>query len=190
LAVIALGLGAGYTAAKNSNSTRDQRIGRGATAGAIAGLIALVGTAIAVAGISQLPFMQAQVQAGINEALQQNPELSGSGIDPAAFAQIAAGAGGIIGGICGGIINFLTMLLCGLLGALFWKGSPNMGGYIAAGAGQYNAPPAGSYIPSQNYGNQSYGNQPTNPSYDAQAGHGSSEGGARVYDPNDPNRPQ
>lgn len=173
ISVIALGLGAGYTAAKNTNATRDQRIGRGATSGAIAGGITLVGGTIAVIAISQLPFMQAQIQAGVNQALQQNPELAGSGIDPAAIAALAAGGFGIIGGICGGLINFITLLITGLLGALFWKGAP---AYVPASGATYGAPATGGYVPNQT-GSQTYGNQ-------------ANEGGPRVYDPNDPNRPQ
>jgi len=185
LSVIALGLGAGYTAAKNTNATRDQRVGRGATAGAIAGGVALVGGTIAVIAISQLPFMQAQIQAGVNQALQQNPELAETGLDPAQLAALAAGAGGIVGGLCGGLINFIAMLITGLLGALFWKGAPT---YVPAGGANYGTPPAGGYIPNQS-GGQTYGT-PTDPASGQPYGNQSDQGGARIYDPNDPNRPQ
>lgn len=199
LAVIALGLGAGYTAAKNSNATRDQRVGRGATAGAIAGGIAMVGTAIAILIITQLPSSQAQFQAQVSEALQQNPELADSGLDAATLTSIIAGAGGLIGGICSGVVNFLIMLLTGLLGALFWKGALAGVGYAQAGGVGYQ-PPAGLNFPSQPenpyYGGQTYGT-PTNPRAGAPSYGGpgydtpsNQEGGARTYDPNDPHRRQ
>lgn len=190
LSAIALGLGAGYTAAKTTNATRDQRIGRGATAGAIAGGIVLVGGTIAVIVISQLPFMQAQIQASVNQALQQNPELAGSGLDPATIASFAAGGFGLIGGLCGGLINFIVMLITGLLGALFWKGTP---AYVPAGGANFAGTPAGGFIPNQSggqtYGNQTYG-APTDPAGSQTYGNQADQSGARIYDPNDPNRPQ
>ncbi len=195
LAVVALGLGAGYTAAKNSNATRDQRVGRGATAGAIAGGIALVGTAIAIPIITMLlPSYQEQIQAGVNQALQQNPELADSGLDPSSLATLVAGAGGVIGGVCGGMINFIVMLLTGLLGALFWKGAPAGAGYVPAGNMGYG-PPSGSYIPSQT-NDPSYGTPPNTQAGGMPYGgqdHGtppSQESGARIYDPNDRDRSQ
>lgn len=185
LSVIALGLAAGYTAAKTTHATRDQRISRGLTAGALAGLIVLVGGGLGIFLVSLLPAYQAQIQAGVSQAFQNNPDLSGSGINPNDFATLLSGGAGIIGGICGGLFNFLIMLICGLLGSLFWKGTAAPA-YV----------PAGGALPGQSYDNQpynpSYGNQPPsnqpygNPPYNPPP---SQEGGARVYDPNDPNRP-
>lgn len=173
-AVIALGLGAGYTAAKTTNATRDQRVGRGLTAGAIAGGIALVGTTIAIIVFSQLPFVQNQIQAQVGQALQQNPDLGESGLDPAQLAQLATGLGGVVGGFCAGIMNFLIMLICGLLGALFWKGAA-AGQYVPAGGSPYTPPQGGSYIPNQT-NTTGYGGTTTTPN----------EGGPRIYDSNDP----
>ncbi len=195
ISVIALGLGAGYTAAKVSNASRDQRVGRGATAGAIAGGIVLVLGTILLVGLSSLPFYQqatqAQMNQVLNDAIQQNPELRDAQGDLSQiFASPMMTGFSVIGNLCSGLINLVLLVITGLLGSLFWKGAPMAAGYVPAGAAQYNVPPSGSYVPTQTYGSQGYGNQPTNPSYDAQAGQGNSEGGARVYDPNDPNRPQ
>ena len=168
LSVVALGLGAGFTAAKNSNAAREQRVGRGASAGAIAGVITLIGSVIVLLIISQLPAFQAQVQQGITQALQNNPNAANSGLDPAQLARFASGAGGVIGGFCSGLFYLVIMVITGLLGALFWKGAPAAEQYVpAGGTTTYGAPPTGTY------------GGPANP-----------EGGARVYDPNDPNRPQ
>lgn len=188
LSVVALGLGAGYTAAKTTNAAREQRIGRGAAAGAIAGSLVLIGGALGVALITQLPAYQAQIQQGVGQVLQQNPDFQDSGIDPAQIASFATGAAGVVGGVCGGIINFVTMLICGMLGALFWRGAP-AAQYVPAGSASYGAPPSGSYIPGQDAG-QSYNVPPSQPPGGQPPNPPSQEGGARIYDPNDPNRPQ
>lgn len=195
ISVIALGLGAGYTAAKVSGATRDQRLSRGATAGAIAGGVVLVLGTIALVALSSLPFyqqaMQVRIDQALSDAIQQNPELRDAQGDlTQLFSSPMLTGFSVIGNVCSNLFNLVLLALTGLLGSLFWKGAPNVGAYVPAGGAPYNAPSSGSYIPTQNYGSQTYGNQPTNPSYDAQAGQGTSEGGARVYDPNDPNRPQ
>lgn len=174
ISVIVLGLAAGYTAAKNSNANRDQRIARGATAGAIAGAIVLVLGAIAVTLISFLPAYQAQFS-GLGAQLQQDPNFADSGLDPSMITSVISGGAGIIGGICGGLINFIFMLLMGLLGSLFWKGAPASATYVPAGGSAYT-PPSGSYVPTQT-------NVPSATPSDT-------EGGARVYDADDPNRPR
>lgn len=193
LSVIALGLGVGYTAAKVSNAAQNQRIGRGATAGAIAGSLALLGAVLIAAILSATGFYEAQIAAGL---AGQSQELRDAGIDPAQLVGLGSAAG-IIGGVCGGLFNLAIMALCGLLGSLFWKGAP-AAQYVPAG-GAFNAPPSGSYIPQQS--NQAYttpqppADQTGNPSggaqiYGNQQGYGNqdTEGGARIY-PDDPNRP-
>ncbi len=194
LGMIALGLGAGYTAAKVSNATRDQRIGRGATAGAIAGGIALVLGTIVLIGLASLPFYQAATQAQVAQQLsqlqQQNPELQGSEADLTALTSAFSVAGGVIGAFCSGLFNFVLLLLTGLLGALFWKGTP---AYVPAGGANFAGTPTGGFIPNQSggqtYGNQAYG-APTDPAGGQTYGNQVDQGSARIYDPNDPNRPQ
>lgn len=66
------------------------------------------------------------------------------------------------------------MALSGLLGALFWKGAASQAQYMPAGGTTYTPPPTGT-----TYGGQPYGSTPSD-----------TDGGARIYDPNDPNRPQ
>lgn len=181
LSVLALGMGAGYTANKVMNSARDRRIGRGATAGAIGGVLALVGTVIAVLIALNLPGTQAAIQ----EQLAANPDLGDAGIDPAQLTSLISGAGGIVGGFCGGLINLVVMVVGGLLGSLFWKGAALTADYVpAGGSAAYNQPPTGGYIPPSG-GAQQY----TTPPAGTTPGGQEPEGGARVYDPNDPNRP-
>ncbi len=170
IAAAALGWGAGYTAAKASGAGPGQGTGRGAAAGAIAGTIVLIGTVIAFVALT--PFISSIP--GFNEAfeqgLQQNPEAANL---PEGSAATFLGLGLGVLGFCGGFINFLLMLIAGLIGGVMWKGAA---AYVPAGGATYGAPATGGYVPNQT-GSQTYGNQ-------------ANEGGPRVYDPNEPNRPQ
>lgn len=213
VSVIALGWGAGQTAAKTTNAAQGQGTGRGATAGAIGGTVLLIGSVIAFLALSSvitsLPGFEDQLQ----QALQQNPDANIDPNDAGAFLGIGFG---VVGFGCG-IMNFVLMLIGGLIGGAMWKGTGGTAAYVPAGGTTYGAPPSGSYIPSQTdqtYGNQTYGDQPSgsqpygNQTYGDQPSGGqpygnqtygnppsygnqqNPEGGARVYDPNDPNRPQ
>lgn len=174
LSVIALGWGAGYTAAKTTGAGPGQGVGRGLTAGAIAGVIVLLGTTLGFLLLTNTAVFQEQLQA----QLAGNPALTDSGLDPSTFGS-ALGVG--IGLFCG-FINFVLMLIAGAIGGLMWKGTPAAANYVPAG---------GSSVPNQPYGNQPYGTPdqsygtPNQPYRDP-----GDPGGARVYDPDDPNRPQ
>jgi hypothetical protein len=166
--LIALGWGAGYTAAKASGAGPGQGTGRGATAGAIAGVIALIGTVVALIALSSVIMNLPGVREQIAVALQQDPNTQG--LNPG-DVEAAAGMGFAVAGFCFGVLNFILMLLGGLFGGMMWKGTP-AATYASAGGSPYGTSPT-----------NTYGNQPgtyTPPT----------EGGARVYDPNDPNRPQ
>lgn len=121
--IIALGWGAGYTAAKTTGTAAGQGIGRGASAGAIAGGVVLL--------LSMLAFFllanTAVFQEMFREALQENPGIvSPSGAEPSTLdATTAAFIGGAGGGFCLGMINLFLMLLAGAVGGLMWKGVPS-----------------------------------------------------------------
>ena len=170
IAAAALGWGSGYTAAKTSGAGPGQGTGRGAAAGAIAGTIVLIGTVIAFVALTPLITRIPGFNEGFQEALQQNPNAADL---PEGSASTFLGLGLGFLGFCGGFINLMIMLIAGLIGGMLWKGSPS---YVPAGGAAYGTPPAGGYVPTQT-GSQTFGNQ-------------ANEGGARVYDPNDPNRPQ
>lgn len=168
--VVALGWGAGYTAAKTTNASTDQRLGRGTTAGAIGGAVVLVGSIAAFLLLSGVLMSLPGIQEQLAATLAEDPDTSNLNPDD---VTTLLGAGFGIVGFCMGLVNFLLMLLGGLFGGLSWKGAPAAATYVPAGGSTYDAPASGSYIPSQS----SY----TEP--------GSGEGGARVYDPNNPNDP-
>jgi hypothetical protein len=176
ISVIALGVGAGYTAAKTTAATREQRIGRGVTAGAIGGLIALVGSAIGLFFVYSIPTYQQQFQPLIDQMLQQTPELEDLGIDLGILLAATVG-------FCSGIINFFLMLISGLLGGLFWKGAPGAAATGAQGYGSTGYGPGGGpgySPPGDNYPDQpsGYGDRST----------GRAEDNVRIYDPDDRNR--
>lgn len=179
--VIALGWGAGYTAAKTTNATSEQRIGRGVTAGAIGGTILLVGSVVSLLLLSGVLMSLPAFRDQLAQALAQNPDASGQ-LNPDDLGAVM-GLGFGVFGFCLGLFNFLMMLLGGLFGGLSWKAPA--ASYVPAGGsyipGQSSSPtytqPSGGYIPTQT--NDPPYNQP-----------GNTEGGARIYDPNDPNRPQ
>ncbi len=155
--VTVLGVGAGYTAAKTTGATRDQRIGRGATTGAIGGLIALVGSVIALFLVYNIPAYQQVIQQQVDQMLRQSPELAE--FDRGTLVAAAIG----IASFCSGIINFLLMLVGGIIGSLFWKGTPP----ATAAATDYEP---------------SSGDSPYPPPSR------SSEGGGRVYDTDEADR--
>ncbi len=165
-AIIALGWGAGYTAAKNTGAGPGQGAGRGATAGAIGGTVVLLGLMVAFLLLFNLPPVQAQIAQVYRETLQQNPELVTPGIDP---TLVGSTAGLVFGFFCG-IINFILMLIGGAIGGMMWKGSP---GTTTTGT----AEPTGGrpYHP---------------PSSPGETSTPSSEGGVRIYDTDEPNRPR
>jgi hypothetical protein len=166
--VIALGWGAGYTAAKSA-TTPGSGVGRGASAGAISGTINLILLTIALVVLFNLLLSIPGFREQLNQAIQQNPEAAG--LDP----ETALGIGGVFLGGCLGFINLVLMVIAGLIGGAMWKGTPGtQAQYMPAGSSTYTPPPTGT-----TYGGQPYGSTPSD-----------TEGGARIYDPNDPNRPQ
>ncbi len=166
--VIALGWGAGYTAAKTTGAGPGQGAGRGATAGAIGGAISLVGLAVALFIIVNIPAVQDRIALIYQQVLEQNPELVTPGVDPTLVGRTA---GVVLGFFCG-IINFILMVIGGLVGGVMWKGAP---GTATAGTPGHEPPSSGSpYYPPPSTGDQATR---------------SSEGGVRVYDTDDPNRP-
>jgi len=185
--VVALGWGAGYSANKWMNSSADRKIGRGTAAGAIGGVVTLILTAVLFLVLSGVILSIPSVRDQIGQALQQNPDAAQ--LNPEDI-QAAAGVGfGVVGVGCG-IVNFLLMLLGGLIGGATWKGAASTADYVPAGGSvAYNQPPAGGYIPQS--GQQAGGAQQYNaPASDmTPRDQNPDEGGARVYDPNDPNRP-
>jgi hypothetical protein len=156
VSLIALGWGAGNTAAKTTGAGPGQGTGRGLTAGAIAGTIVLIGTVIVFLLVQYIPGVSEQINLALQQAAQQNPDAGQ--VDAGTMLGLGLG---IAGFMCG-IVNFILMLIGGAIGGMMWKGTPAAAGYA----------PAGGYIPNQPYGNPG------------------DQGGARVYDPNDPNRPQ
>lgn len=168
--LIALGWGAGNTAAKTTGAGPGQGTGRGLTAGAIAGTIVLIGSVVVFLLVQYIPGVRDQVNLALEQAAQQNPDAGQ--IDVGTMLGLGLG---IAGFLCG-IMNFILMLIGGAIGGMMWKGAP-AATYVPAG---------GSYVPNQSYStpNQPYGT-PDQPYRDP-----GDPGGARVYDSNDPNRPQ
>lgn len=146
--LLALGYGAGYTAAKVSNAPQGGGVGRGALAGTIAGIVNLLAMTILLGVLAslltQLPGMQdifAQAQAQ-NPGQPQVPITGG-----------LLGAGGAVAGFCFGLINLIIMLVGGLIGGAVWKGAPQTVGaqqYSNIGQNTYTMgtpPPPGTYTP-------------------------------------------
>ncbi len=129
--MIALGWGAGRTAAKVTGAGPGQGVGRGAGAGAIAGLIQLIGLTIALLLLANIPAVRSQIDLALQQAAQQDPNVAGSGLTGGAVSNILGVTGGLL---CGGI-NFVLMLIGGLIGGAMWKGTPDRGEYVAAGRG-------------------------------------------------------
>lgn len=127
--VVALGWGAGRTAAKVTGAAAGQGTGRGAGAGAIAGLIQLIGLTLALLLLTNIPAVRQQLDLALQQAAQQNPDVAGSGLTGGALSNILGVTGGLL---CGGI-NFVLMLIGGLIGGATWRGTPDRGEYVAAG---------------------------------------------------------
>jgi hypothetical protein len=163
--LIALGWGAGQTAAKTTAAGPGQGTGRGLTAGAIAGTIVLIGSVLVFLLVQYIPAFQAAISQAMQQAAEQNPDAGNIDIGTILGASL-----GIVGFMCG-IVNFILMLISGAIGGMMWKGTPSTANYVPAG---------GSYTPNQPYGN------PADSSYTGPT----DAGGARIYDPNDPNRQQ
>jgi hypothetical protein len=163
--LIALGWGAGQTAAKTTAAGPGQGTGRGLTAGAIAGTIVLIGSVLVFLLVQYIPGFSTAINQAMQQATQQNPELGDVDIG----TMLGAGLG-IVGFMCG-IVNFILMLIGGAIGGMMWKGTSSTASYVPAG---------GSSMPNQPYGN------PSDSAYSGSA----DPGGARIYDPNDPNRQQ
>ncbi len=132
-ALIALGWGAGYTAAKTGTGP-GRGIGRGAAAGAIAGAVVLVLSTLAFLVVANTAFFQDLVR----EALQQNPGIvdpntgQPTSVDPTTAALI----GGAGGGFCLGLISLVLMFIGGAIGGLMWKGVPSIAN---TGGGAYGS---------------------------------------------------
>lgn len=188
--VIALGWGAGYTADKWTGANQSQRIGRGATAGAIGGLVVLIGSLVAFIALSGVILSLPGVREQIATALQENPDAANLNPDD---LQAAVGVGFGFIGFCLGVINFVLMLLGGVIGGAMWKGAAATSAYVPAGGTSYVPDQGYGQQPGATYGQQPYGQQPGT-TYGQQPGTTyqppQDTGEARVYDPNDPNRPQ
>lgn len=141
LSVIALGWGAGYTAAKVTNAVGGQRAGRGAGSGALAGLVTLLGTVAGLALLGQLvrsiilsnPALQAQIEQFVR---QQDPSAANVPLDQVLsspqFLPVL-----LVVGFCVGLIPLFLMTIAGLIGGLMWSGTPaptSPGDYVAAGS--------------------------------------------------------
>lgn len=151
--VLALGWGAGYTAAKASGSLQGQGAGRGAAAGALAGVVHLILFTLAltllVSLVSRIPGVQNAFQNAISQAQSRNPNANLRNVPSAGTI---LGVGGAFVGFCFGLVNLLLMTIAGLVGGAMWKGAAYPAGM-----------PTGQYMPATGYtvGNQPpYGNQP------------------------------
>jgi hypothetical protein len=168
---VALGWGAGYTAAKNTGAGPGQGTARGLTAGAIGGTILLIGSVIVflllfliVANVLNDPNVRNQVE----EMLRENPSFRDIDIPTTAVLGLTnILLSGAFLGFCIGIINLVLMLLGGAIGGAMWKGTP---GTAATGYGPTGGTP---YHPS---------------SSPVESSTRSSEGGVRIYDTDEPNR--
>lgn len=121
--LVALGWGAGYTAAKTTGTPATRGIGRGATAGAIAGTVFLVLSIVLFLLLSNTAFFQAMFQ----EALEQStlPASPTTGEPTTLDPTVAALFGGAAGGFCIGVIGLILMLIGGAVGGMMWRGVPS-----------------------------------------------------------------
>jgi len=126
--MIALGWGAGRTAAKVTGAGPGQGVGRGAGAGAISGGIQLIGLTVALLLLANIPAVRSQIDLALQQAAQQDPNVAGSGLTGGAVSNVLGITSGLL---CGGI-NFVLMLIGGLIGGAMWKGTPDRGEYVAA----------------------------------------------------------
>jgi hypothetical protein len=132
LAALFVGAGAGWWASKELGYGT---AGRGAGAGAIAGIGALLGPiiilTIAATILGRSAAFQQQVQQGLESARQQNPGADVPNLNPAALAT----AGGALGGFCLGLVYLLLSTIGGLIGGLVY----------GRNRGQAAAPPVAMY---------------------------------------------
>jgi hypothetical protein len=121
--IIALGWGAGYTAAKTTRIAAGQGIGRGAATGAIAGGVVLTISTLAFLVLANTAFFQELFR----EALQQNPGIvSPSAAQPSTMDAVpAAFISGAGAGFCLGTVNLVLMVIAGAIGGAMWKGVPS-----------------------------------------------------------------
>jgi hypothetical protein len=161
--IIAFGsvIALGWGAGYTAAKTTGAASGQGTGRGFAAGAIA--GTVVLIGTV--LIFLLVQYIPGVQEAVSQGMQeaMQQNPEMEGVDAGTMLGLGlGLVGFMCG-IVNFVLMLISGALGGLMWKGAPATANYVPAG---------GSYTPNMTYSNPG------------------DESGARVYDPNDPNRPQ
>ncbi len=134
ISLVALGWGAGYTAAKSAPPGTGRGIGRGATAGALAGIVVLIVSVIAFALIANIePFRSA-----LRDAMEQTPQINEPGVNPVVAANLT-GAGA---GFCLGLINLVLLTIGGIAGGLTWRGVPSVGNTGDGGYGASDDPSA------------------------------------------------
>ena len=155
LAALAIGAGAGWWASKVLGGGS---AGRGAGAGAITGVGALFGSVVGLALLAAMfgnsvgnnPDFQQQLQQGIEDAQEQNPDPQAPDIEiPEISGGAVTGAAGVVGavgGFCFGLVDLLLAVLGGLLGGfIYGRNNPVMA--TAAPMGYPSSSPPGGHIP-------------------------------------------
>lgn len=192
VSVVALGWGAGYTAAKDSGALPGQGTGRGAGAGALAGVVNMILLAIILTVLFSvitrfIPGLDEQFQSALDEAAQANPDQA----TPNVSATAIFGVGGAVFGFCIGLVNLILMTIAGLVGGALYKGTPGTmepSGvpYIPGSTQTYGTPQAGgaNVYSTSPTGASVYG---TPPPSNANVYGTPQTGNANVYDPSQPN---
>jgi hypothetical protein len=122
--MIALGWGAGYTAAKTAPVGSERGVGRGATAGLIAGGVMLIASVIIFALLANLSPIREAISAAVQQQGVVDPNTGNpTSVDPTA-ATLSTGAGA---GFCLGLINLLLLAAGGAVGGFLWRGVPSSG---------------------------------------------------------------
>lgn len=133
--VLALGIGAGYTAAKTHRQS-GQAIGYGATTGAIAGIAVLVLGVIAYAILANTAWFQ---QALVNAAQSGSQIIDANTANPSSVDPVVpAYAFGVGGAFCLGLVLAGLMFAGGAIGGLLGRGVPSV---ADTGAGAYGSVP-------------------------------------------------
>lgn len=120
--MLALGWGAGYTAAKIAEPGTGRGIGRGATAGLIAGAVVLA--------LSTLLFGLLATPAA-RQALAEMVQPDAQVVDPSGAESVSADfviatfVGGSGAGFCLGLVNLILLAVGGAIGGLSWRGIPS-----------------------------------------------------------------
>lgn len=127
-ALLVLGGGAGYTAAKTAAPGTGRGSGRGAIAGAIAGVVVLILSTVALALVENV----AAVRLALRDALAQTPQMNEPGLNPLVAANLA-GAGS---GLFLGLINLIVLVIGGIIGGALWRGAPDVTDTQPEGADQ------------------------------------------------------